>query len=136
MRCLSAILSLLLLKLKVFFAGQTKKKEVKKETGLGLTFKKDENFGEWYSEVFSDSDFTFASRMIYSNDLTCIFFFYQVVVNGEMIEYYDISGCYILRPWSISIWEILHVRETQSICLYYYVFQNKLMFFVYALRIP
>ncbi len=22
-----------------------------------------------------------------------------------MIEYYDISGCYILRPWSYSIWE-------------------------------
>lgn len=24
---------------------------MKKETGLGLTNKKDENFGEWYSEV-------------------------------------------------------------------------------------
>nr|XP_009800343.1 PREDICTED: putative proline--tRNA ligase C19C7.06 isoform X2 [Nicotiana sylvestris] len=24
-----------------------------------------------------------------------------------MIEYYDISGCYILRPWAMSIWEIL-----------------------------
>lgn len=56
------------------------KKEVKKETGLGLTHKKDENFGEWYSEV---------------------------VVNAEMIEYYDISGCYILRPWAMSIWEIM-----------------------------
>eukprot|EP00073_Rattus_norvegicus_P047816 XP_017450024.1 PREDICTED: proline--tRNA ligase-like [Rattus norvegicus] len=22
-----------------------------------------------------------------------------------MIEYYDVSGCYILRPWSYSIWE-------------------------------
>ncbi|GAV69393.1 tRNA-synt_2b domain-containing protein/HGTP_anticodon domain-containing protein/ProRS-C_1 domain-containing protein [Cephalotus follicularis] len=58
-----------------------KKKEVKKETGLGLSNKKDENFGEWYSEV---------------------------VVNGEMIEYYDISGCYILRPWAMSIWEEMH----------------------------
>ncbi|CAI9118733.1 OLC1v1020338C2 [Oldenlandia corymbosa var. corymbosa] len=58
-----------------------KKKEVKKETGLGLTYKKDENFGEWYSEV---------------------------VVNGEMIQYYDISGCYILRPWAMSIWEKMH----------------------------
>lgn len=28
-----------------------KKKEVKKETGLGLSYKKEENFGEWYSEV-------------------------------------------------------------------------------------
>lgn len=24
-----------------------------------------------------------------------------------MIEYYDISGCYILRPWSFGIWEII-----------------------------
>ena len=37
--------------------------------------------------------------------LSCV----QVVVNGEMIEYYDISGCYILRPWAMSIWEIMHV---------------------------
>lgn len=22
-----------------------------------------------------------------------------------MIEYYDVSGCYILRPWAFSIWE-------------------------------
>ncbi|KAF7153948.1 hypothetical protein RHSIM_Rhsim01G0000400 [Rhododendron simsii] len=57
-----------------------KKKEVKKETGLGLSAKKDDNFGEWYSEV---------------------------VVSGELIEYYDISGCYILRPWTMSIWEIM-----------------------------
>lgn len=32
-----------------------------------------------------------------------------MVVNAEMIEYYDISGCYILRPWSMAIWEILEV---------------------------
>lgn len=31
--------------------SQGKKKEVKKETGLGLSAKKDDNFGEWYSEV-------------------------------------------------------------------------------------
>lgn len=29
----------------------------------------------------------------------------QVLVKGEMIDYYDISGCYILRPQSYSIWE-------------------------------
>ena len=22
-----------------------------------------------------------------------------------MIEYYEVSGCYILRPWAYSIWE-------------------------------
>jgi prolyl-tRNA synthetase len=26
-------------------------------------------------------------------------------MKGELIEKYDISGCYILRPWSYSIWE-------------------------------
>lgn len=40
--------------------------------------------------------------------LSCV----QVVVNGEMIEYYDISGCYILRPWAMSIWEIMEVSFT------------------------
>lgn len=24
-----------------------------------------------------------------------------------MIEYYDVSGCYVLRPWSFSIWEAI-----------------------------
>ena len=33
-----------------------------------------------------------------------------MVVSGEMIEYYDISGCYILRPWAMSIWETMQVR--------------------------
>jgi prolyl-tRNA synthetase len=61
-------------------SGQ-KKKDVKKETGLGLSVKKDENFGEWYSEVCKQ----------------------------DMIEYYDISGCYILRPWSMAIWEIMQI---------------------------
>lgn len=55
-------------------------KEVKKETKLGMTVKKNDNFGDWYSEV---------------------------VVKSGMIEYYDVSGCYILRPWSYSIWETL-----------------------------
>ena len=53
-------------------------KEVKKETQLGLTTSREADFGQWYS---------------------------QVVTAGEMIEYYDVSGCYILRPWSYSIWE-------------------------------
>ncbi|XP_077878966.1 bifunctional glutamate/proline--tRNA ligase isoform X3 [Ictidomys tridecemlineatus] len=50
----------------------------KKQTRLGLEAKKEENLAEWYS---------------------------QVITKSEMIEYYDVSGCYILRPWSYSIWE-------------------------------
>ena len=28
-----------------------------------------------------------------------------MILRSEMIDYYDISGCYILRPWSFAIWE-------------------------------
>lgn len=51
---------------------------MKKQTRLGLEAKKEENLADWYS---------------------------QVITKGEMIEYYDVSGCYILRPWSFAIWE-------------------------------
>lgn len=49
-------------------------------TRLGLEVKKEENFFDWYS---------------------------QVITKSGMIEYYDVSGCYILRPWSFSIWKII-----------------------------
>ncbi|XP_060881992.1 bifunctional glutamate/proline--tRNA ligase-like isoform X2 [Metopolophium dirhodum] len=53
----------------------------KKVTKLGLeVLKVSENLGEWYS---------------------------QVLVKGEMIEYYDVSGCYVLRPWAYRIWELI-----------------------------
>jgi prolyl-tRNA synthetase len=55
-----------------------KEKGQKKETGLGVSASKDGDFAAWYTET---------------------------IVRAEMIEYYDISGCYILRPWSYSIWE-------------------------------
>ncbi len=36
----------------------------------------------------------------------CLFVFLTWLdFDGRMIEYYDISGCYILRPWSYGIWE-------------------------------
>ena len=47
---------------------------------LGIVAKKEENFSDWYSEVITKSD---------------------------MIEYYEISGCYILRHWSYEIWEAI-----------------------------
>ncbi|KAL2600254.1 hypothetical protein AAZV13_10G100750 [Glycine max] len=46
----------------------------------------------------------------------------KVVVNTEMVEYYDISSCYILRPWSMAIWEIMQessvslARKTHCFC--------------------
>uniref|UniRef100_A0A4W6G1R4 Glutamyl-prolyl-tRNA synthetase 1 n=1 Tax=Lates calcarifer TaxID=8187 RepID=A0A4W6G1R4_LATCA len=52
----------------------------KKQTRLGLEAKKEENLADWYS---------------------------QVITKAEMIEYYDVSGCYVLRPWAYSIWEAI-----------------------------
>lgn len=52
----------------------------KKQTRLGLEVSKAENFSDWYTEV---------------------------ITKAEMIEYYDVSGCYILRPWSFFIWEVI-----------------------------
>ncbi|XP_046823712.1 bifunctional glutamate/proline--tRNA ligase [Vespa crabro] len=49
-------------------------------TRLGLEVKKEENFADWYS---------------------------QVITKSGMIEYYDVSGCYILRPWSYTIWKTI-----------------------------
>jgi prolyl-tRNA synthetase len=31
----------------------------------------------------------------------------QLVQRAELIEYYEISGCYILRPWAYEIWEFV-----------------------------
>jgi len=52
--------------------------EGKQKTGRGIEAKKEEDFPTWYQ---------------------------QVITQSEMIEYYDVSGCYILRPWSYFIWE-------------------------------
>lgn len=51
---------------------------LKKQTRLGLEAKKEENLPDWYT---------------------------QVLTKGEMIEYYDVSGCYILRHWSFAVWK-------------------------------
>lgn len=56
---------------------ETKKRE---GTLLGLSYKKEEDFPNWYT---------------------------QTITLSEMIDYSDISGCYILRPWSYSIWEAI-----------------------------
>ncbi|KAG8832795.1 hypothetical protein FRC17_000618 [Serendipita sp. 399] len=31
----------------------------------------------------------------------------SVLVKSEMLDYYDVSGCYILKPWSYSIWQAI-----------------------------
>ncbi|KAJ1032388.1 hypothetical protein NDA16_000415 [Ustilago loliicola] len=29
----------------------------------------------------------------------------QVLLKGDMLDYYDVSGCYILKPWSYFVWQ-------------------------------
>jgi len=60
--------------------NKDKKSSKKGETLLALQWKKDENFAMWYSDI---------------------------IVLSEMISYYDISGCYILRPWSYKVWDLI-----------------------------
>lgn len=31
----------------------------------------------------------------------------QVLLKGDMLDYYDVSGCYILKPWSFNIWQAI-----------------------------
>ena len=66
--------------------GEEKKKTEEKDeekrdeegTKLKLMVKKSVCLPEWYSELITKS---------------------------EILEYYDISGCYIIRPWGYFIWE-------------------------------
>ncbi|KAF6001139.1 hypothetical protein F1559_003497 [Cyanidiococcus yangmingshanensis] len=58
-------------------SGESKKR-VERETKEGIDCRKLENFSSWYQ---------------------------QVVIKADLIELYDISGCYIFRPWSFAIWE-------------------------------
>ncbi|KAF9762886.1 Proline--tRNA ligase [Nosema granulosis] len=47
---------------------------------FGINAKKEENFSEWYQ---------------------------QVIVKGELLDYYDIKGCYIMRPSGQFIWKVI-----------------------------
>ncbi|KAI9143067.1 hypothetical protein BKA69DRAFT_1026969 [Paraphysoderma sedebokerense] len=48
-----------------------------RQTTIGIDAKKDEDFAKWYQ---------------------------QVLTRTEMLDYYDVSGCYIIRPWAYKIW--------------------------------
>lgn len=73
--------------------NKDKKNVEKGKTLLALGFKKEENFSMWYSDV---------------------------ITLAEMISYYDISGCYILRPWSYKMWEMIQEwfnKEVRAACI-------------------
>ena len=54
----------------------------------------------------------FLTRPLLSLSFACVIVVWarrysQVVIRSELIEYYDISGCYIFRPWSFGMWEVV-----------------------------
>lgn len=52
-----------------------------------MEVKKEDNFSDWYC---------------------------QIITKAEMIEYYDVSGCYVIRPWAYAVWEeIQHFFDTK-----------------------
>lgn len=59
-------------------AKEPKPQKIEGAHELGIEYTKEQNFSKWYAQVITKSDF---------------------------IEYYDISGCYILRPPAFFIWE-------------------------------
>lgn len=55
-----------------------KKGKIEGAALIGIDVAKEDDFSAWYS---------------------------QVLTKGEMMDYYDVSGCYILQPNSWFIWE-------------------------------
>ena len=57
---------------------RTRRTAIKPKHELSIKDEKNKNFGKWYQ---------------------------QTIIKSEMIEYYNVSGCYIIRPYAYSIWE-------------------------------
>lgn len=55
---------------------------------FGLTIKKEEDFSEWYV---------------------------QVITKGEMLDYYEIKGCYVMRPQGQFVWRCIQKWFTERI---------------------
>ena len=39
-------------------------------------------------------------------------FYQSLLIRSGMIDYTDVSGCYVLKPWSYSIWEKISLHFT------------------------
>lgn len=82
-----------------------------KNSGAGIDFWHQCSCSQLKKIFFSNS--ATSRGFIYYSLLYILFYVTYICVDtAEMIDYYDISGCYILRPWSYSIWE--HIRSFLS----------------------
>jgi len=80
------------------------KKAAGGETKLGVEADKVAQFNDWYT---------------------------QVITRSDMLDYYDVSGCYILRPWAYGIWQQIQkyfdgeIRELGVENAYFPIFVSK-----------
>src|ERR1700722_1916256 len=58
------------------------------KTKLGIEAKKEDDLASWYT---------------------------QILLRSEMMDYSDISGCYIIRPWAFNIWKCIQEFFTPEI---------------------
>ncbi|KAL1957380.1 hypothetical protein VTO42DRAFT_6060 [Malbranchea cinnamomea] len=56
------------------------KKKIENAALIGIDVAKEDDFAAWYQ---------------------------QVLLKGDMLDYYDVSGCFILKPHSYFIWEVI-----------------------------
>lgn len=77
--------------------GKKEKMAPSKETGAGKASKKGgaekDGGGKHELSILKDKESEFAE------------WYPEVIKKAELIEYYDISGCYILRPGAFFMWE-------------------------------
>lgn len=64
------------------------KKKVEGAALIGIDVAKEDDLGEWYQ---------------------------QVLTKGGMLAYYDVAGCYILKPSSYAIWESIQAWFNERI---------------------
>ena len=69
---------------------------------IAIGVKKEVDFAAWYTNV-----------CIYAlvDVLHYIVSPPKVLIKADMLDYYSVSGCYILKPWSYSIWETIQGNE-------------------------
>ncbi|KAK7514492.1 hypothetical protein IWZ03DRAFT_415897 [Phyllosticta citriasiana] len=63
-----------------FKQQQAPKKKIEGAALIGIDVRKEDDLGQWYQ---------------------------QVLTKGGMLAYYDVAGCYILKPSSFAIWETI-----------------------------
>ena len=78
------------------------------KTRLGMEVAKETDFSSWYSEVITKSEMIeyYDVSMLHSRfRATAMHTSSCTSVLSNRCDCLQVSGCYILRPWSFSIWE-------------------------------